>query len=449
MKSKIVICICAGLVSISQLYSQNWLVDKVVAKVGSEHILLSEIEEEYSYVKSKDPSVVEDIKCAILEGTIEQKLVIYHAKIDSVEVSDEEVELQLDFRFESVLRQMNGDEAFFEEYYGASVEEMKNRYRDDQKHKLLAEKMQYELLSDIDITPKEVEDFFNSVPKDSLPYFKSEMEISEIIMLPKVNEAERQKALDKITELYNQVVSGQAKFDEIASSYSQDPGSAVKGGDLGYARRGVFVEEFEAAVFSLTKNEISEIIETEFGFHFIQLLDRRGNSVRARHVLIKPEITPQDLLLTKNKMDSVRMLIINDSISFETAVKRYSLPNLPSYSNNGRVKNPNSNNTFFSANDLDPDTYFTVIDLKVGEISKPMEITMPDGQKAYRLVQLNSTTKPHRANLEEDYDKISSFARENKKNDYYMRWINDKKSKTYIWVDSLFSYCQLDMNSGM
>lgn len=433
----------------SKLSSQELLVDKVVAKVGSEYILLSEIEEEFSYFKSKDPTIDEAVKCDILEGMIEQKLVIYHAKVDSVEISDEEVELQLDFRFESVLRQMNGDEAFFEEYYGASIEEMKNRYRDDQKHKLLAERMQYELLSDIDITPREVETFFKGVPKDSLPYFKSEMEISEIVMLPKVNEAQRQIALNKITELHNKVISGEAKFDEIAATYSQDPGSAIKGGDLGFARRGVFVEEFEATVFTLAKNEISEIIETEFGFHFIQLLERRGNSVRARHVLIKPEITVEDLELTKNTMDSVRTLIINDSLSFELAVKKHSLPQLPSYSNNGRVKNPNTNNTFFSANDLDPDTYFTVIDMKVGGVSQPMEITMPDGKKAYRLVRLNSTTKPHRANLEEDYDKISGFARENKKNDYYMKWIKEKRDQTFIFVDDLFFSCNSDQKNGL
>ncbi len=441
MKFKIQVSIWVFVLIFVQGYAQDLLIDKVIARVGSEQILLSEIEEEFSYYKSKDPSVSEDMKCALLESMIEQKLVIYHAKIDSVEVSDEEVELQLDFRFESVLRQMNGDEAFFEDYYGASIEEMKNRYRDDQRHKLLAEKMQYELLADIDITPKEVEIFYNSIPRDSLPYFKSEMEISEIIMVPKVNETERQKALDKITELYEKVVSGQEKFDEIAAKYSQDPGSAVKGGDLGFARRGVFVEEFEATVFSLAKNEISDIIETEFGFHFIQLLERRGNSVRARHVLIKPEITATDLNLTKTTLDSVRTLVASDSLTFIQAVKKHSLPQLPSYSNNGRVKNPNTNNTFFSANDLDPDTYFVVIDLKVGEISKPMEIKMPDGQKAYRLVQLNSTTKPHRANLNEDYDKISNFAKENKKNEHYMKWIRDKKAKTFISIDDLYAHC--------
>lgn len=441
----IILVVCFMTCFVFQGYTQ--LVDKVIAKVGSEYILLSEIEEEFAYAKSKDPGVSDDIKCVILDNMIAQKLVIYHAKIDSVEITDAEVETQLDYRFESVLRQMNGDEAFFEEYYGASVAEMKERYRDDQKHKILAEKMQHKLISEIEITPKEVEKFFKNVPSDSLPYFKSEMEISEIVSLPLVNDVERQKALDKIKILREKVVNGTETFADIATKNSQDPGSAARGGDLGFAKRGVYVPEFEATVFSLAKDEISDIIETEFGYHFIQLIERRGNSVRARHVLIKPEITQSDLDKTKILLDSVRQLITIDSLSFENAVKKYSVKSVPSYANGGRVKNQNSNNTFFAADDLDPDTYFAIYDLKPGAISKPMLITMPDGKKAYRLIQLNSTSKPHKANLKEDFDKISNFAKESKKNEYFLNWLKTKRTETYIYTDPLFSYCKTVENN--
>lgn len=441
----IILVVCFMTCFVFQGYTQ--LVDKVIAKVGSEYILLSEIEEEFAYAKSKDPGVSDDIKCVILDNMIAQKLVIYHAKIDSVEITDAEVETQLDYRFESVLRQMNGDEAFFEEYYGASVAEMKERYRDDQKHKILAEKMQHKLISEIEITPKEVEKFFKNVPSDSLPYFKSEMEISEIVSLPLVNDIERQKALDKIKILREKVVNGTETFADVATKNSQDPGSAARGGDLGFAKRGVYVPEFEATVFSLAKDEISDIIETEFGYHFIQLIERRGNSVRARHILIKPEITQSDLDKTKVLLDSVRQLITIDSLSFENAVKKYSVKSVPSYANGGRVKNQNSNNTFFAADDLDPDTYFAIYDLKPGAISKPMLITMPDGKKAYRLIQLNSTSKPHKANLKEDFDKISNFAKESKKNEYFLNWLKTKRTETYIYTDPLFSYCKTVENN--
>ncbi|MBK9253859.1 MAG: peptidylprolyl isomerase [Saprospiraceae bacterium] len=423
-------------------FGQTYLIDKVVAKVGGEFILLSEVEDEFSYAKTKDPSLSDDIKCMILENLIAQKIIVYQAKLDSVDVTAEEVELQLDYRFESVLRQMNGDEEFFKDYYGASVSEMKDRYRDDQKQKLLAEKMQYKLISEVEITPREVEKFFNSIPKDSLPYFKSDMEIAEIVMKPQVNPTERQKALDKITDLRAKIVNNEADFSTLASKHSQDPGSALRGGDLGFAKRGSYVPEFEATVFSLTKDEISDVIETEYGYHIIQLIERRGNSVRAKHILIKPEITEDDLAKTRSKLDSVRTLIVSDSLNFERAVKLYSTKALPSYSNNGRVKNQNTNNTFFAADDLDPDTYFAIFELKTGEISKPLEISLPGGEKAYRLVQLQSINKPHRASLKEDYDKITNFAKENKKNEYFMTWLEKKRKETFVQLDPVFKHCE-------
>ncbi len=422
---------------------QSILIDKVIAKVGSEHILLSEVEEEFSYAKTKDPSLTDDIKCLIIDNMIAQKLVIYHAKIDSVEIAEDEVETQLDYRFESILRQMNGDETFFQDYYGATVAEMKERFRDDQRHKILAEKMQYKLISEIEITPKEVEKFYRGVPTDSLPYFKSEMEISEIILTPKVNDNERKKALDKITDLRIKVVSGETTFADVASKYSQDQGSAIRGGDLGFAKRGVYVPEFEVTVFSLAKDEISEIIETEFGFHFIQLIERRGNTIRAKHVLIKPEITADDLTLAKNKLDSIRQLIVSDSMTFEAAVMKFSLKNLPSYSNSGRVKNQNTNNTFFAADDLDPDTYFAIFELKPKQLSTPLSIQLPDGQKAFRLIKLNTISKPHKANLKEDFDKIAGFAKESKKNEYFLKWLKKKREETFIYTDPMFKDCKL------
>ncbi|MBL0025435.1 MAG: peptidylprolyl isomerase [Saprospiraceae bacterium] len=321
---------------------------------------------------------------------------------------------------------------------------MKERFRDDQKHKILAEKMQYKLISEVEITPREVEKFFYSIPNDSLPYFKSEMEISEIVLVPKVNDVEKKKALAKITDLRNKVLAGTLTFSEAASKNSQDPGSAIKGGDLGFAKRGSYVPEFEATVFSLAKDEISEIIETEFGFHFIQLTERRGNTVRAKHVLIKPEITKDDLDKAKAMLDSVRTEIVHDSLTFETAVRKYSMKNLPSYSNSGRVKNQNTNNTFFAADDLDPDTYFAIFELKPGDLSKPLEIQLPDGQKAFRLIKLNTISKPHKANLKEDFDKISGFAKESKKNEYFQKWLDKKRLETYISIDPMFKNCNIE-----
>lgn len=420
---------------------ESVLIDKVIAKVGSEYILKSEVEEEFSYALKQQPGLDEKVKCDVLKSIIEQKVIIYQAKLDSIEISEEEVEQQLDFRFDAVLRQMNGDESFFKDYYGATVSEMKDRYRDDQRQKLLAEKMQFDLLSSIEITPKEVEKFFESIPADSLPYFKSDMEYSEIVYKPSVNDAEKQKAFEKITSLRKRIVEDKEDFATLATKYSQDPGSALRGGDLGFAKRGSYVPEFEATVYALKKDEISEIIETEFGYHFIQLTERKGNSVKARHILIKPEITTADLNTAKETLQKVKTLIESDSITFEKAVKMYSLKNLPSYSNSGRVKNFQNNSTFFAADELDADTYFTLFDLKPGQLSKVESFTLPSGEKAFRLLQLNSLSKPHRANLKEDYHKIATFAKESKKMEYFYNWIQERKREMYIYVDPSFGAC--------
>ncbi|MBK8819104.1 MAG: peptidylprolyl isomerase [Saprospiraceae bacterium] len=409
------------------------LLDKVVAKVGSEYILSSEVEEEFSYASKQKPDLGDDAKCSILENIIEQKVIIYQAKLDSIEITDEEVETQLDFRFDAVLRQMNGDESFFKDYYGATVSEMKERYRDDQKQKLLAEKMQYDLMSSIEITPKEVEIFFKTIPVDSLPYFKSDIEYSEIVSKPIVNEEEKTKAFSKISELRNRIVEGKEDFAALATKYSQDPGSAVRGGDLGFAKRGAYVPEFEATVYTLNKNEISEIIETEYGYHIIQLMERKGNSVKARHILIKPEITSDDLMKTKSKLEEVKKWVESDSISFEKAVKDYSLKTLPSYSNSGRVKNLNNGSTFFAADELDADTYFSLFDLKPNQLSKVDNFTLPTGEKAFRLLKLTTISKPHKANLKEDYHKIATFAKESKKNGVFLQ-LDTRKKKRNIYI---------------
>lgn len=429
---------------VQHAYSQKGgglLVDKVVAKVGSEFILLSEIEEEYSYAIAQDPSLPEGIKCDILASIIDQKVIIYQAKLDSVEVSEDEVESQLNFRFDAVLRQMNGDEQFFKEYYGATVQEMKERYRDDQKQKLLAEKMQYDLMSNIEITPKEVETFFNTIPVDSLPYFKADMEISEIVIKPEPNASEIKKAYQKLSDIRSKILKGEETFEKMAIKYSQDPGSGARGGDLGFAKRGNYVPEFEAAMFSLQKNEMSDIVETEYGFHIIEMLERRGNSIRARHILVKPEITQRDLDSTKSVLKEIKENIEKDSITFEQAVKDYSMKSLPSYSNSGRVKNPANNSTFFAADDLDANTYFAVFDLKPGQLSTVQDYNLPTGEKAYRLVKLVSISKPHRANLKEDYNKIATIAKENKKGEYFAKWISQKRKEIYIKVDDMYSDC--------
>ncbi len=424
-------------------HAQSYLLDKVVAKVGSEFVLLSDIEDQFAYAKTQDPTISEDVKCQLLDNVIGQKVIIYHAKLDSVVVSDQEVEAQLDFRFENILRQMNGDEEFFREYYGASIVEMKERYREDQKQQILAERMQSQLINSVRVTPQEVQEFYESIPTDSLPYLDSEVELGEIVIVPKVNENQKKIAKSQLDDIRASIISGEQSFEAMALKFSMDQGSGARGGDLGFAKRGSYVPEFEATVYSLTKDEISEVIETEFGFHIIKMLERRGNTIRARHILIKPDLTESDFEMAKNLLDSVKNLIQMDSISFESAVKRFSDEGTESYNNNGRMKNRTTGNTFFETDDLDPDIYFEIIDMKTDELSNIIEFKGFSGDTKFRIVKLQTITKPHKANLDQDYDKIKQFAKESKKAEYFQTWITDKKKDTFVEIVSEYNFCNI------
>lgn len=416
------------------------LIDKVIAQVGSELILLSDMETEYNYMKSMNQVPGDDAKCMILEQIMAQKLMITQAKIDSIEVSDEQVNSQLDLRMESILRQMGGDEELFRQYYGKTVAEMKMVYKDDIKNKILAESMQQELMSNITITPSEVVAFFNSIPTDSLPFFNSEVEISQILVTPKINDQEKEKALEKAQEIMKKIDAGE-DFKELAKKYSDDQGSAIKDGDLGWVKRGSFVPKFEAVAYGLKKNEISDIVETEFGFHIIQLIERRGNSIHARHILIKPTLTTADLTKSKELLDSIRNVILTDSIPFELMVKKYSDKKSMSYNNNGRMTNPQTQTTFFEMKDLPPDIYFAIENLKPNDITETMETTDERGETKYQILKIITKTEPHRASLKEDYSRIQNFAKVGKKNEYINNWVEDKIKSIYINIDDEYLKC--------
>ena len=422
-------------------FSQQIILDEILAKVGGEIILLSDVEEQYAYFKSGKPEMNESAKCEILESVIAQKLIVNQAKVDSLEITTAEVDQQLELRLSSILGQMNGDEELFEETYGATVSEMKERYRNDQKEQILSEKMQRKLINEVVITPTEVIEFYHSIPTDSLPFLSAEVEISEIVMQPKVNKTELAKAKTKLEGIRDQIKDGTATFQEMARKYSMD-GSAASGGDLGFSNRGNMVQEFEAVAYGLKPDEISDIVETEFGLHLIQLIERRGNKMHARHILIRPEITQEDLDKTEATLDSIRQLIEVDSISFEYAHGKYSMETAQSYHYGGRIRNANTGNTFFQTGDLPSDIYFAIEDLKEGMLTEPIGYRDVRGDQLYRIIRLDSSTKPHQVNLDQDYNKIQQYAKEGKKNEYLAEWIEDKYNKTFITVSSNYKHCE-------
>ncbi|MBL7776293.1 MAG: peptidylprolyl isomerase [Saprospiraceae bacterium] len=421
--------------------TERAVIDKVVATVGSEIILLSSVQEQLAYARQQQQTVPDDYACVVLQNLLVQKLLVNQAKLDSVQVRDDEVENQLDARIERLRVYFNQDDQAIEEYYGQSVNEIKDQMREDMRGQLLAERMQAQITQKATITPSEVRAFFDAIPADSLPYFNSEVEVRELVYRPQVNDEEKAKARARIEEYRQRIVEGAENFADLAKKYSDDPGSGSNGGDLGWQKRGSFVPEFEAAAYKLETDQISPVIETEFGFHIIQLLERRGNLLHARHILIKPEITDADLERAENKLDSIRQLILSNNLTFSAAVKIFGDKNTPSYNNDGRVANPRTGNTFFEVADLDTNIFFAIDGLSPGEVTEPVPFRAQDGTRHFRLVQLQSRSKPHRADLQQDYNKIQSAALDQKKGEYVERWVLDKMKKTYFSIGPLYEHC--------
>lgn len=427
-----------------QNLSAQELIDKVAAQIGSEYILLSDVQRQFAFVKDQQGAgeLDDDQRCQILESLIAQKVMIHQSKLDSIVVTSDEIDQQLDYRIATIMRQMNGNEDLFKEVYGQTIEEVKVWMRGNIEDMMLAERMQMSILNSINITPSETRAFFNKIDPDSLPYFNAEVEVAEIVAIPEVNKEERQKALDQALLLRKSIVDDGEDFAELAEKYSDDAGSKRLGGDLGWQKRGTFVPEFQAEAYSLKKGQISMPIETQFGFHIIELLGRRGNSVHTRHILITPEITSNDIELAKERLTKYKGLIDGDSISFEKAIKKYGYKEVESYNNNGRLVNSANGTTFFETAALPPDIYFAIEGLKVGDITEPIEyLDERTNDTRYRIIKLLSKTKPHKANLQDDYSKIQFFAKENKKNEYFSEWITSKIKNTYMKLDADYKTC--------
>jgi len=423
-------------------FAQRQVIDKVVAQVGGELILMTEVEEQHSLLRSQQGVLPDNAKCFVLDQILVQKLLVNQAKLDSLEVSEDEVEAQLTARVDRILTLMGNDIQQFEDYYGQSVTEVKATFRADLKNQILSERMRGTIMSGVSVTPSDVKEFFAQIPVDSLPYFNSEVEIGELVIIPTTNEVEKNKARQRLESFRKSIFEEGADFAELAGKYSEDFGSARGGGDLGWTRRGQFVPEFEAAAYNLEPGELSEIIESQFGFHLIELLERRGNSIHTRHILIKPAITQADLDKSERLLDSVRTLILNDSISFSRAVKKYGDKNQQSFNNDGRMVNPRSGNTFFEIGDLDSDIFFVIDTMEVGGFSEPIKYSLPTKEKAFRLVNLQARTAPHQANLQEDYAKIQKAAIEAKKSKFVDDWITSKVYSTFVNIDPQYGSCE-------
>lgn len=417
------------------------VIDEVVAMVGGEYILLSEVEEQFALaVSQSNQPIPPEARCALMDQLLVGKLLYNQSKLDSIEVAPEEVEQQLNARIDRILAYMQNDLQQFEDYYGQTVTQVKDQFRRDLEQQLASERMRGNVIREVTVTPSEVRAFFQQIPLDSLPYFNSEVEIGEIVYQPQPNKATKDATREKLEEIRELIMSGTTSFEAAAQAYSMD-GSRQAGGDLGWARRGKFVPEFEATAYNLEPDEVSEVVETEFGYHIIKLQERRGNSIHVSHILMRPQIEESDMEKAYAYLDSIRTLVVNDSTSFSIAVKRFGYDKVQSYNNDGRMQNPNTGETIFETGDLDPDIYFAIDDLEVGELSEPLEYRAPNGDPLLHVVQLQSRTSPHQASLGTDYSKIQQATKQAKQNEYLGDWIDKTLSGTFIWIDQRYAGC--------
>jgi peptidyl-prolyl cis-trans isomerase SurA len=423
------------------LFSQTKVVDQVVAVVGSKPILLSDIENQFYQLKSQGYESPGDAKCEILEDLMYQKLLLNQADLDSVEVSAKEVESTLDSRFRYFISEI-GSEEKLEEYFGKSIIEMKEDFRENIKEQLLTQRMQEKITGDIKITPSEVRTYFQKIHPDSLPYFNTEIELQQIVLKPKVSLEEKTKVREKINELRERIINGD-KFSTLAVLYSEDPGSSKKGGELGFLSRGELVPEFAAVAFNLKETEVSKIVETEFGFHIIQLIERKGDMANVRHILLTPKPTIEEVMIIEKRLDSIAKEIRNGNLTFENAVLKYS-EDEQSKNNNGVIINNYTGNTKFETNQIDAPTSYAIRDLNVGDISKVFQSSDERGKLSFKFVKLKSKSLPHKANLADDYQRIQEIALEQKKQKTISNWIANQQNNTYIKIDESFGNCKFD-----
>lgn len=424
---------CSG-----SILAQPKLIEKIAGIVGDNIILRSDIEIQYQQLASQDPSVTEDAKCVLLDQMMAQKMYLTQAMVDSIEISEDEVEGELDRRLRYFM-QLIGSKEKLEEYYGKSILEIKDEFREEIREQLLSQRMEGKVFADLKVTPAEVRTFFNAIPEDSLPYFNAEVEVGQIVIFPKVAKEQRKLALDKIGDLRKRILDGE-DFETLALIYSEDPGSAAEGGDVGFIERGETAAEFEAAAFNLEKDEVSEVVETIFGFHVLQLIERKGERTRIRHILVKPQITSYDLEFSANKLDSVRALIIAKTMTFGVAAEKFS-EDEQSKNNGGMLTNPETGNNAFELDQLERSLFLAVEQMKVGETSKPMLFKTPTDESAYRIVFLQSQTEPHKASLKNDYNKIQAAALAEKQAKALTVWFAKKSQNTYIFVDEDYRDC--------
>ncbi|MGI8893410.1 MAG: peptidylprolyl isomerase [Bacteroidia bacterium] len=420
--------------------AQPRVLDKIIAQVGNEIILKSEVDAQYIQYLGQGNEANDTLKCQILDQMLLQKLLVHQARVDSVTVSEAQVEEELDKRIRYFVRQL-GSEQKLEEFYNKSILEIKTEFKDVIRDQMVVQTMHQKITGDVTASPAQVKAYFERIPEDSIPFINTEVEVAHITKTPKISEEERAIVRARLEELRGRILAGEA-FSTMAILYSQDQGSAKKGGELGFTERGQLLPEFEAVAYNLKGDEVSKIVETKFGFHIIQAIERRGDRINFRHLLIKPQVSTEDLNKAKLALDTLATKIRNGEISFTEAAEKYSDDTDTKFSG-GLLTNSNTGHSKFETDQLDPALFFIIDKLKPGELSDPVAYSTEDDGQAYRIVKLRSRTEPHKANLREDYQRVKEATLMELQSTAIEQWMEKKKKNTYIQIDENYKSCQL------
>jgi peptidyl-prolyl cis-trans isomerase SurA len=425
------------------------LVESIAAIVGNEVIYLSDLENTVTDLRrSGNKTPVDELRCTVFQESLVSKLFLDQARIDSITVTDDAVEGDLNMRMNDAIRRAGSEEALVA-YFKKSMLEIRRDIKKNMLEQEIVREVQSKIAKNITVTPGALKKFFSSIPKDSIPVIPAKYELSIIQLDPPSNEDNKAEARQKLLDIRSQILAGKS-FNVLAVVYSEDKESAKNGGEIGYLTRGELEKEYADAAFSLTKNTVSKIVETKFGFHIIQLIDRKGEMVNTRHILVRPKVKPDQAEKAMFRLDSLANLIRKDSLKFETAALRFST-HKDSRTNGGKfvTANPSERVTWFTLEELNPEMYVKIRDLKVGEISEPFKTTDENNNVVFRIVKLDNEMAAHSANLRDDYQIIYNSALMNERTKVFSKWVKEKIAITYIKISDEFKSCDFLKNGWL
>lgn len=441
-KSRLLVCAILFVAGISfNAYAQDNVIDEVVWVVGDEAILKSDVEEERLRAQYEGYKFDGDPYCIIPEQLAIQKLFLHQAAIDSIEVTDSEVIQQVESTINSYIRSV-GTREKLEEYFNKSMTQIREAMRENVREGLTVQRMKEELTSNIKTTPAEVRYYFSQLPEDSIPFIPTQVEVQIIVQEPKIPIEEIERVKAQLREYTDRINSGDTQFSTLALLYSEDPGSARRGGELGFMGKGQLLPEFANVAFNLTDpKKVSKIVETEYGFHIIQLIEKRGDRVNCRHILLKPKVSEKEQEAAIARLDSIADDIRNNKFTFESAAT-YLSQDKDTKNNHGLMQNPYDGTSKFEMQQLPQDVAKVVDKMNVGEISEPFIYTNEsNGKEVCAIVKLKSKVEGHKANIRDDYQRLREMMVEKLKEEKLEQWIVEKQKTTYVRINDNWKNC--------